>query len=1061
VPPVKLNQFGGMLPAWDDTLLPEDQAAYAKNTYLYSGALAGWRRPKPLYRMLKDTTSFVYRIPTQTQGTAQAYLVFQDNPVAGDTVTVGEETYTFTATVSKAYDVALGPDATTSAQNLMAALTLNGVFSQHFGQGTCVNPAITGNSPWVGLPFAITNGIDTPGADTLVLIPVEPSGTTKALNIAIMPVVTNPFAKFRGVIYANSLGIPGSLIAVGSEVVGCTAFQALKSTFATQPYLQTAETYWIGFIMDSAVAVALADNGTNGSKAASTYSDGAPPVAPTMSPLVVDWQIWCDMAVISSGDPIDTLGTVTIGASTFPEIIVQAPDFGAAYNLTTVGSSTSAMVWLYADTSLSHTTTTLQGGVNQTQDDSITGPSVWMEFDDPDTDVVRSPVVDDSFQRYYIASPSAPPMYNTYDRIQQGLPPWLLGVPAPGCAPNLSVTGGGNASTVGLAATNSDNSGGISGDYLVLVPVLPTGAMQLNDVSCLPSQVLPSARYTAVVYSDDLGTPATFLAQGTEVQGADGTNIVSSVFAIPFALSSGIQYWIGFQVDTSQLIALADDLNNGNVLTGAATYNDGPPVHAPTMAPLGFDARIWGDVTTQAVLESRVYVYTWVTAYGEEGPPSPPVTETGWSNSTWTIGLFTPVPDEMGVTRNITRTRIYRTISGSSGQTTFFFVAEVDVNTAQYIDVSDDATISNNRQIASTNWFEPPAGLLGIARMPNGMMVGFKANELWFSDSYAPHAWPPNFVITCDFPIVGIGVVGQAVVACTTSQPTVAYGPTPGSITQVKVPITEPCISRGSIVSTAQGVYYASPNGFVALGPDGSGGNVSDTWIRRDKWQSLTPQKFVRAVQHLSAYFAFGSIAGTDHSVAQQGYTIELSQDSQSFTIWPQAGGHRIGFQEMSAPNALDLRNVETDPWSGVCMLVEDDGNVYYYDFTDQAPVAVPYRWRSKVFQQQAKKNMGAFRVFFQVPPGTPPQNPTRTTVEDLGDDIPFAVGMYGVVRVLADSDNDGVLNLVTARELRTSGELMRINSGFKNEFWQFEIEGVIDVQNIQAAPTVKELAQV
>src|SRR5215470_3963084 len=107
MPPIKISQFGGMLPAWDDTLLPEDQASFAKNAYLYSGALRGWRQPKPLYRMQKPTTGFVYRIPTQSQATAQAHLVFQDNPVEGDTITVGEETYTFTANVNTAYEVLL------------------------------------------------------------------------------------------------------------------------------------------------------------------------------------------------------------------------------------------------------------------------------------------------------------------------------------------------------------------------------------------------------------------------------------------------------------------------------------------------------------------------------------------------------------------------------------------------------------------------------------------------------------------------------------------------------------------------------------------------------------------------------------------------------------------------------------------------------------------------------------------------------------------------------------------------------------------------------------------
>ena len=42
----KLQQFGGMLPAWDDHLIPDGQASSSLNGYLFSGRLQGWREPK-------------------------------------------------------------------------------------------------------------------------------------------------------------------------------------------------------------------------------------------------------------------------------------------------------------------------------------------------------------------------------------------------------------------------------------------------------------------------------------------------------------------------------------------------------------------------------------------------------------------------------------------------------------------------------------------------------------------------------------------------------------------------------------------------------------------------------------------------------------------------------------------------------------------------------------------------------------------------------------------------------------------------------------------------------
>src|SRR4249919_2834545 len=89
----------------------------------------------------------------------------------------------------------------------------------------------------------------------------------------------------------------------------------------------------------------------------------------------------------------------------------------------------------------------------ETSDTNITAlDSHWMEFDDPDTTVMHSPVVRDEWQRYYWASTSDLPKYNTYDRIVAGQHPWVLGVPASGCTPGVTVEGGGDTMQVGYTS---------------------------------------------------------------------------------------------------------------------------------------------------------------------------------------------------------------------------------------------------------------------------------------------------------------------------------------------------------------------------------------------------------------------------------------------------------------------------------------------------------------------------------------------------------------------------------------------------------------------------------
>lgn len=898
MPVLKIEKFGGMLPAWDDRLLPPDQAAVSQNAYLYAGTLIGWRKPKLLRQLVNSAAAFAYRLPTLSSAVAFAYLIFNANPTAGDTVMLGEEMYTFRTTVVNAYDVLIGANATATATNFFDAITGGGTAGTNYGLGTAPSPAID----------------------------------------------------------------------------------------------QTG---------------------------------------------------------------LSTLSTHNFGAGALPVVYVQAPAFGAAYNSTVATESTNhaRLAWLKDLLAGTDYTTTFVGGTNQSADTSITGSSTWMEFLDPDTTVMRSHVADDSFQRYYFASPSLPPQYNTTARITAGLPPFTLGVPAPGCAPGVDTFQGGDTAelgfvnpAVGFSATNLPGA-----NTLFLVPVTPAGAMQLNDVNIVPTDTSTTANFAAVLYADENGKPGELLNTGVIVTGCTANGTLTSTFVIPTGLLLGVQYWIGFICDSDIHVLLFD---NGHVgVKQSSTFSNGPPLVAGTMSTGQPDWNIWGDVTTDSVLETRSYVYTWQTAYGEEGPPSPPTIATAWTNSTWNISLFTPPTTDMGTTRNITTTNLYRAITGSGGETTYFFVTSFPVNTAAFNDTLDDSVVTANSQLQSTLWSPPPEDLQGIFSMPNGMSVGFRSNEIWFAEAYRPHAWPPSYVLTTEFPIVGIGVAGQSVVACTEARPETATGVNPSAMALNKVNIVAPCISRGSVVGSDAGVFYASQNGIILVEPSGNGSNVTESWMTRERWQQLTVQKNIRAVRLMSAYMAFGTVNGLDTSVAQQGYTVELATDSNSFSIWPQPGGHRVGFSTLTAPNGVNINNLLLDPWTGVAMLIQN-GGVYYYDFSDPSPAIIPYKWRSKKFQQQTRKNYEAMRIIFDAPPGTPAQNATRD-VNATQPNYPDVAGQYGIVRVYADDI------LVTTREVRVSNELLRILSGFKAETWQFEFEGIVNIKNLKAATSVRELMQI
>jgi hypothetical protein len=902
----KLAQFGGMLPAWDDHLLPQGQSALTTNGYLFSGALESWRIPKLLRNTSLATPGFVYRLPMKADAIASA-LLRVNAPTAGDTVLVGEETYTFTAAVNAAspsYTVLLGANAAAAATNLFAALTFdNGLGTNAgvlYGTGTVANPAIDQTSP-----------------------------TT-----------------------ANTL------------------------------------------------------------------------------------------------------------ATDVPRITVVAPDAGAAYNSTAVGESTGAtrLAWTFAG----NPTSTLLGGLNVTLNTDVTASSTWLEFTDPNTDVVRSPVVDDQFDRYYMASSSLAPQYNTRARIEAGLPPWLLGVPAPGCTPTVEVSGGGNAGTIGFNTSTSTNSGTPGANIVYLIPVTSTGAAELNDITAIAQTTDATAQFAALFYADLNGSPHELIAVGQPVTGTTAGSPIVSAFLNPPAIDVNINYWIGFMTDSAIAFQFADDTGAQGVVS-LNTFSNGPPAVIENLETGFGDLQVWGDTTTSALLEARSYVYTYLTEYSEESAPSPATVVTGWSNGTWDIGLFQPPPDQLGVTRDIKFLRIYRSETALTGTTTYFQVTGTDgtdlpVTTATFSDtVTDDVLVTNN-QLQSQLWTPPPEALQGFVVMPNGVIAGWKDNEIWFSEPYRPHAWPPSYVLTTEYPIVGLGVTGNSVVAATTGAPYITTGVSPGQMSATKIQNSEPCHSRKSILGNTDGVYYASRNGLILVTAYGAVTNVTETWITREKWQKYTPQSNLAAVFLVSQYYAW-EIApnGNPGTLGQRGFTVELNaSDQNSFSIWPQPGGHRIGFQLLANALPTPVSMIEIDPWSAVCLIVAGNG-VYQIDFTDQAPALSVMSWTSKLLQQKTKKNFEAMRIAFTVPPNTPTLNPVRATnaTDDPFWTSPLPDDRYGFILVYADKQ------LITAREIRVPQEVLRILSGFKHETWQFVVVSRVNISGIQVGSSVKGMANV
>jgi hypothetical protein len=350
------------------------------------------------------------------------------------------------------------------------------------------------------------------------------------------------------------------------------------------------------------------------------------------------------------------------------------------------------------------------------------------------------------------------------------------------------------------------------------------------------------------------------------------------------------------------------------------------PTGAPTLVKTG------GSGT---VHEDRAYVYTYISTFGtvkEESAPSPATTISSVEpDATVTVSGFTAAPT---TGYNITHRRIYRTITGAT-TVTYSFVAEIPIATTSYADTLLIAQLGS--ELPSLYWEPPPADLKGLVAMPNGILAGFIGNQVYFSEPYYPHAWPSGYMLTVDYPIVGLGVFETTLVVLTTRFPYLISGVSPTSMTQQKLPIPQPCVSKKSIAYDQYGVLYASPSGLVSLG-SGSQDVVTTNLFTHDEWTLLMPETMLGMIYN-NLYMGFYTKDGLPGGIViARGDTPALVQlDFPAGAVY-------------SDRSTADIFAVSTD-----------DNKLYQLD---QSPINnTIYTWKSKKFILPEPTNFAAGKV--------------------------------------------------------------------------------------------------
>jgi len=252
-------------------------------------------------------------------------------------------------------------------------------------------------------------------------------------------------------------------------------------------------------------------------------------------------------------------------------------------------------------------------------------------------------------------------------------------------------------------------------------------------------------------------------------------------------------------------------------------------------------------------IDTRFYVVTFVTDWGEESAPSP-VSDLVEIDKNDTIVVNRPAVASgvSYISRNIVTWRVYRSNVGSCSAA-FQYVGEAPVATATLADTVPAAALGET--LPTTTWLEPPDTLRGLVGMPNGVMAGFTGNTIAFCEPYIPYGWPVEYQITTEHPIVGMGAFGQTLFVGTTGNPYFISGSDSASMSAVKMESNQSCSSARSIASVQGGVLFASPDGLCVA--DATGVKVvSQGLYTREDWQALVPSSMF-AIEHEGIYYLF------------------------------------------------------------------------------------------------------------------------------------------------------------------------------------------------------------
>ena len=406
-------------------------------------------------------------------------------------------------------------------------------------------------------------------------------------------------------------------------------------------------------------------------------------------------------------------------------------------------------------------------------------------------------------------------------------------------------------------------------------------------------------------------------------------------------------------------------------------------------------------VQDEEVPKSVAYVFTYVSAYGEEGPPcDAPVNQI--LNLYSDQGAVLTFPSNPTGNFNLTKKRVYRTDTGG----TFRFVADVPIANATHTDTKEESELGE--AVPTANFDSPPDNvssdhpdgpMLGLVSLPNGILAGFSGQTVCFSEAFQPHAFPDEYKLTVKSDIVALAPMPSGVLVLTKEKPAIISGLDPASMALSEIDSNHACVSKASVVDMGSAVMYASPDGLVMATETGGLKVVTEQILTRDQWQELVPSS-IKGFQWEGHYVGFYDTGSTE-----KGFIFDPRGGKDSLVD--------LGFYASAGFNDLE----EDELYLVVSGAVKKFA----------AGTNLSYTWKSKKFYAQRPVNPGVAKV----------------QADSYGSGITFK--LYA----------DGSLKHT---ETVTSDALFRLPSGYKANEFEIELSGSDPINEVCVYESAAEI---